>query len=138
MGVESKELRLIVGENIKYCQEKRFPGMGGGKECAEAFGVSQQQWSPWQLGKRLPKEKRLVEIAEFFGMTPEWMRTRHNFHDDDAGHAQRMEMTLGRANMEAFFCRLERALSNPGRGEVIVSITIKPGKAAQARKRRGV
>lgn len=138
MGGESKELRLIVGENIKYCREKRFPGMGGGKECAEAFGVTQQQWSPWELGKRLPKETRLKKIAEFFGTTLDWMRTRHNFRDVDVERAQRMEVNLEGAGTEAFFCRLERALSHPDRGEVIVSITIKLGKNAQKRKHRSV
>ena len=138
MGGETKELRLIVGENIKYCREQRFPGMGGSKECADAFGVTQQQWSPWELGKRLPKEKRLAKIAEFFDTTADWMRTRHNFHCVDVGHAQRMEISLGGSGAEAFFCRLERALSHPDRGEVIVSITIKPTKKARRRQRESV
>ncbi len=138
MGGESRELRSIVGENIKYCREKRFPGQGGGKECADLFGVSQQQWSPWELGKRLPKEKRLWEFAEFFVTTVEWMLTRHNFLDADVEQAQRMEMHLDGSGTEAFFCRLERALSHPDRGEVVVSITIKPRKDAQKRKRRNV
>jgi len=138
MGGETKELRFIVGENIKYCREQAYPGMGGSKECAEAFGVTQQQWSPWELGKRLPKEQRLAKIAEFFGTTVEWMRTRHNFSDVDVERAQRMDMSLGGSNTAAFFCRLERALAHPDRGEVIVSITIKPGKNNRPRKRESV
>jgi transcriptional regulator with XRE-family HTH domain len=138
MGGELRGLRLIVGENIKYCREKIYPGMGGSKECAGAFGVSQQQWSPWELGKRLPKERRLAEIAEFFGTTVDWMRSRHNFSDADVERAQRMEISLGGSDAEAFFCRLERALSHPDRREVIVSITIKPGKNARPRQRKSV
>lgn len=138
MGGESKELRVIVGENIKHCREKRFPGSGGGKECADAFGVSHQQWSPWELGKRLPKEKRLKEIAEFFGTTLEWMLTSHNFLDADAEHAQGMEVSLDESNAAAFFGRLERALSHPDRAEVIVSITIKPRRNTQTEERRSV
>lgn len=138
MGGESKQLRAIVGENIKYCREKRFPGMGGGKECADAFGVSHQQWSPWELGKRLPKEKRLKEIADFFGTTLEWMLTSHNFLDAGVEHAQELEVSLDESNAEAFFSRLERALSHPDRGEVVVSISIKPRKNAQTEERRSV
>lgn len=138
MSGDSRELRSIVGENIKYCREKRFPGLGGGKECAEAFGVSPQQWSPWELGKRLPKEKRLKEIAEFFGTTMEWMLTRHNFLEVDVKHARKMEINLDGYSAETFFCRLERALSHPDRGEVVVSITIKPRKNPQKRKPRSV
>ncbi len=56
---------------------KEFSGRGGGKKCAEAFGVSPQQWSPWERGKRTPDEVRLGEIAGFFGVSVEWMRCDH-------------------------------------------------------------
>ena len=74
MGKIPDELREIIAWNIRLCRMKKFPGRGGGKKCAEAFGVSPQQWSPWECGKRTPDEVRLTEIAEFFGVTVAWMR----------------------------------------------------------------
>lgn len=56
---------------------KKFPGRGGGKECAKAFGVSPQQWSPWERAVRTPNESRLAEIAKFFNVTVEWLRRDH-------------------------------------------------------------
>lgn len=53
---------------------KKFPGRGGGKKCAESFGVSPQQWSPWERGMRTPDELRLSQIADFFGVTVEFLR----------------------------------------------------------------
>ncbi len=52
----------------------KFPGRGGGKKCAESFGVSPQQWSPWERGMRTPDELRLSQIADFFGVTVEYLR----------------------------------------------------------------
>ncbi len=74
MGKIPNELREIIARNIKECRLKKFPGRGGGKRCAEAFGVSPQQWSPWERGMRTPDEVRLSQLAEFFGVTVEWMR----------------------------------------------------------------
>ena len=74
MGKIPNELREIIARNIKECRLKKFPGRGGGKKCAETFGVSPQQWSPWERGTRTPDEVRLSQLAEFFGVTVEWMR----------------------------------------------------------------
>lgn len=72
-----KELRDTIARNICDCRVKKFPGRGGGKKCAEAFGVSPQQWSPWERGIRTPDESRLVEIAKFFDVTVEYLRRDH-------------------------------------------------------------
>ncbi len=73
MGKIPNELRKIIARNIKECRLKKFPGYGGGARCAEAFGVSPQQWSPWERGMRTPDEVRLSQLADFFGVTVEWM-----------------------------------------------------------------
>lgn len=74
MGKIPNELREIIARNIRECRIKKFPGRGGGKKCAETFGVSPQQWSPWERGMRTPDELRLSQIAEFFGVTVEFLR----------------------------------------------------------------
>lgn len=74
MGRTPEILRQIIAANIRACRMDKFPGRGGGKKCAEAFGVSPQQWSPWERGMRTPDELRLSQIADFFGVTVEYMR----------------------------------------------------------------
>lgn len=74
MGKIPNELRETIARNIRDCRMKKFPGRGGGKKCAESFGVSPQQWSPWERGMRTPDELRLSQIAEFFGVTVEFLR----------------------------------------------------------------
>lgn len=79
MGKIPNELRETIARNIRECRLKKFPGRGGGKKCAEAFGVSPQQWSPWERGMRTPDELRLSQIASFFGVTVEFLRRDNNF-----------------------------------------------------------
>lgn len=74
MGKIPSELRETIARNIRECRLQKFPGRGGGKKCAEAFGVSPQQWSPWERGMRTPDELRLAQIAEFFDVTVEDLR----------------------------------------------------------------
>ncbi len=78
MGKIPKDLREAIARNIRDCRMKKFPGRGGGKKCAEEFGVSPQQWSPWERGMRTPDELRLSQIADFFGVSVEFLR-RDNF-----------------------------------------------------------
>ena len=73
MGKIPNELREIIARNIKERRLNKFPGRGGGKKCAEAFGVSPQQWSPWERGTRTPDENRLSQIADFFDVSVEWL-----------------------------------------------------------------
>lgn len=68
------ELQKTIAANIRACRLEKFPGRGGAKKCAEAFGVSPQQWSPWERGMRTPDETRLQRIADFFGVTVEYLR----------------------------------------------------------------
>lgn len=71
------DMRDIIGENIRALRTKSFPGHGGSKKCAAAFGVSQQQWSPWERGARTPDGIRLEEMAEFFNVPVEYFYTKH-------------------------------------------------------------
>ncbi len=77
MGKIPQELREVIARNIRECRQKKHPGRGGGKRCAEEFGVSPQQWSPWERGMRTPDEKRMGELAEFFGVTVSFLREDH-------------------------------------------------------------
>lgn len=77
MGKMPDALRETIARNIRDCRLRKYPGRGGGKRCAESFGVSPQQWSPWESGKRTPDELRLEQIASFFGTTVEWFRRDH-------------------------------------------------------------
>ncbi len=74
MGRIPAELRASIAANIRSERLKKYPGRGGGKQCAKDFGVSPQQWSPWERGKRTPDELRLEAIAEFFGVTVAYLR----------------------------------------------------------------
>ncbi len=85
MGRISNELRRVIAENIRAARMKKFPGRGGGKKCAEAFGVSPQQWSPWERGMRTPDEFRLRQLAEFFGVTVDHMRHDHGLPESKSG-----------------------------------------------------
>ncbi len=82
MGKIPDDLRKIIAANIRAERVKKFPGRGGCQKCAEALGVSPQQWSPWENGSRTPDEMRLQRIADFFGVTVEHMR-RDNASSDN-------------------------------------------------------
>ncbi len=77
MGRIPEELRQTIAQNIRNCRMNKFPGRGGAKLCATAFGVSPQQWSPWERGLRIPDETRLRKIAEFFGVDVDYLRKNH-------------------------------------------------------------
>ena len=85
MGKIPENLRQIIAANIRACRMKKYPGRGGGKKCAEAFGVSPQQWSPWERGMRTPDELRLSHLADFFGVTVEYLRRDNSAPDMSAG-----------------------------------------------------
>ncbi len=77
-------LRLTIAKNIRYCRMQKFPGRGGEKRCAEAFGVHLQQWCQWERAARMPEETRLAQIAQFFDVTVEWMRSGHHESADNS------------------------------------------------------
>ncbi len=74
MGRMPTDLRETIAGKIRRCRMVHFPGRGDGRRCAEAFGVSPQQWSLWERGIRTPDELRMVQLARFFGVTVEYLR----------------------------------------------------------------
>lgn len=70
-----KELRDVIAWRITDGRMQKFPGHGGAKKCAEEFGVSFQQWSQYENGRRTPDDERLDEIAKLFGSTLELLKT---------------------------------------------------------------
>jgi transcriptional regulator with XRE-family HTH domain len=69
MGRLTREEKEIIAYNISEQRKLRYPGHGGGKKCAAAFGIPPQQWSPWEAGSRTPDDNRLNQIAKFFEVT---------------------------------------------------------------------
>lgn len=88
MGKIPASLRENIARNIRACRMKKYPGRGGGQRCAMLFGVSPQQWSPWERGMRTPDELRLTELADFFGVTVEYLRrdNRNQSERQDDSH----------------------------------------------------
>lgn len=68
MARTPKSVRMAIARNIQELKAKKFPGRGGSKKCADALGVTPQQWSPWEIGTRGPDEKTLKAIAKLFGV----------------------------------------------------------------------
>jgi hypothetical protein len=54
----TREEKEIIAYNISEQRKLRYPGHGGGKKCAAAFGIPPQQWSPWESGSRTPDDNR--------------------------------------------------------------------------------
>lgn len=69
------ELRDIIAWRIASERRRKFPDRGGLGKCARAFGTSDQQWSQYENGRRTPDDERLGEIAAFFGVSLEHLKT---------------------------------------------------------------
>lgn len=81
MGKVPVDLRNNIAKNIRNCRNRKYPKWGGSKRCAEDFGVSPQQWSQWERGIHMPDEFRMMEIADFFGVSTAFLR-----RDNANGH----------------------------------------------------
>ena len=60
---------MNIGYAIKFYREKIFPMQGGQAEFASALGVTRQEASAWESGKRKPSLKNLRKIAVVLGVT---------------------------------------------------------------------
>ncbi|MCC8189918.1 MAG: helix-turn-helix domain-containing protein [Planctomycetes bacterium] len=58
-----------IGCNLKRLRQKKFPGHGGAKKCAEQFGVAAQAWSQWERGVKMPNDINQRKLALFFGVS---------------------------------------------------------------------
>lgn len=71
----NRELRDIIAWRIATERRRMFPDRGGLGKCARAFGTSDQQWSQYENGRRTPDDGRLGEIAAFFSVSLEHLKT---------------------------------------------------------------
>ncbi len=78
MGKVPVDLRKNVANNIRDCRRSRYPMWGGSKMCALDFGVSPQQWSQWERGAHMPDEFRMMKIADFFGVSTDFLRREND------------------------------------------------------------
>ena len=85
MGKVPVDLRRNIAANIRNCRCSRYPKWGGSKRCAEDFGVSPQQWSQWERGSHMPDEYRMMEIADFFGVSTAYLRRDNNVQSAGSG-----------------------------------------------------
>ncbi len=63
-----------ISRTITRLREQRFPGYGGKKKCAEAFGVHPQVWRDWEKGHRTPGPVYQRKLTEFFNITLSQLR----------------------------------------------------------------
>lgn len=70
-----QNLREIIAWRIASERKKKYPEVGGMGKCAEDFGKSLQQWSQYEHARRTPRDERLQEIADFFGVGIDHMKT---------------------------------------------------------------
>lgn len=55
-----------LGKRIKTLRKHKFPTRGSQTQCANAFGVTQSEWSRWENGVKIPSTHNLQRIATFF------------------------------------------------------------------------
>lgn len=65
---QPNERDFLIAYHIRALREKRYPGRGGGQQCAEDMQVSRWQYYNWENGSRTPREKNLKMIAAFHGV----------------------------------------------------------------------
>ncbi len=119
MGKIPVDLRKNVANNIRNCRRGRYPMWGGSKMCALEFGVSPQQWSQWECGAHMPDEFRMMEIAEFFGVSTAFLR-RENADCPSCGGARKTAPpgNGGRPFENAAASKIENGVEVPLRVEV--------------------
>jgi len=66
----ARNLAQEIGLRVRRIREKRF---STASEAAEAFGVSQSNWSGIETGFRLPKADRLLKLARFLGCSMDYL-----------------------------------------------------------------
>lgn len=51
-------------------RQMRFPDHGGKLKFSKTYGITLQQWSQWERGRRMPNKKTREKLAAFFGIMP--------------------------------------------------------------------
>ena len=57
-----------ISESIRSSRIRLFPGHGGQRKAAEAFGIDYGVWNKWEAGRKVPTEANQRRLAEFFGI----------------------------------------------------------------------
>ena len=57
----------VFGERFKFY---RLQASSTQKELAEVFAVAATTVTAWESGQNLPRIEKLLEIADYFGVTP--------------------------------------------------------------------
>lgn len=77
---DHKELAMIVAENITVlCGTKNSRKEKPKMRIAELCGVAPSAVTKWTDGRILPSVVYLLNIAEYFGVSLEWLITKHDF-----------------------------------------------------------
>lgn len=72
------------------------------QECADAVGITLRAWQSYEQGVREPKYNLLCEIADYFGVTTDYLLGR----DDPVGQPDPIEELISQYNLDP----LERSI----------------------------
>ena len=76
MTDRDRELGKVVSENLRtLCDLKR----GSQRRLAEKCGVHPSALTKWTDGRIVPSVLHMITISEYFGVTIDWLVTKHNF-----------------------------------------------------------
>lgn len=70
INLKDKELKRAVGMKIRMIRLSQDMTM---EEFGKMFGASKSNVRSWEIGKHLPCPNRLKEIAEFAGITVQYL-----------------------------------------------------------------
>lgn len=131
MGKIPPNLKADIGRNIKRERVKKIgPQRGMSKKCAKEFGVSPQQWSPWENAMRTPDEHRMEDLARFFGVSKEYLRRSAQDYDLTYSQWQQgVRNPLPKENMDSMSLR---QASVPGDAEPTVMASETVSQVADA------
>ena len=80
------EMAQIVSENISMLCSTRLKKSDKPKtEIANRCGVAPSAVTKWTDGRIVPSVVHLMTIAEYFGVSLEWLVTKHDFSSIDIG-----------------------------------------------------
>lgn len=87
--------------NIKTVREQKNMTQ---KECADAFGVTLRAWQTYEQGISEPKYEMLCRIADFYGVTTDYLLGR----EPAADPLQGLDITVDRVDNDNFIEAYER------------------------------
>ncbi len=74
--------RLAQQRREKAARDQRDIGQ---KEVAEAVGASEPSVSRWEAGIGVPRDATIQRLADYFGVTPGWLRYGDGEATDNSG-----------------------------------------------------